>query len=160
MFFAMIVRVIYYCMTECTLPIFITHCLLPAASCILVVIFIAFCGERIKLTVIPVVMGVVFFMIKAFDFKTVTQKTFCITLYAAIAVIYSLVLYGVIRTKRVLYFLFGLPFLAHVFIEDMVNYVFASPRPPFIQWLPELSVLLIMAGLFFLSFALERKGKE
>ena len=154
---AMLVRVIYYCVRGSENITLITHCVLPSISCILVVLFIVFCGERIKLTIIPVVMGVIFFMIKAFDFTTVTQTAFCITLYSAVAIIYSFVLYGIIPTKKVLYLLFGLPLIAHVFVEDMVNYVFASPRPPFIEWLPETSVLFIMAGLLLLSLSLERK---
>ena len=160
MLLAMLVRVGYYCVEGGTVFTLASQCILPAVSCILVVVFVLFCREIVTLTSIPVIMGVIFFIIKAFDFKTVTQTAFCITLYTAVAVIHSLVVFGIIRNKRVLYFLYGLPFLAHVLVEDMVNFVFASPRPPFAMWLPELSVLFIMAGLFFLSLSFVKKCED
>ena len=40
----------------------------------------------------------------------------------------------------------------------MQLYVFAEPPVPYFEWLPEISVLLIMAGLLCISMGLERVG--
>jgi hypothetical protein len=39
----------------------------------------------------------------------------------------------------------------------MKIYVLAKPPVPFVEWLPEISVLLIMAGLLSLSIAMKKK---
>ena len=81
----------------------------------------------------------------------------CIILYFAVLVIYSLTVFGIIPTKKLLYPLFGLPLLYHIFVEDMKLYVFAKPTVPFFEWLPEISILMIMGALFSISFSLKRK---
>jgi hypothetical protein len=42
-------------------------------------------------------------------------------------------------------------------VEDTQYYFFASPPVPFVQWLPEMSVLCIMAALLCASIALQRR---
>ena len=81
----------------------------------------------------------------------------CLCLYTLVLVLYCLTVFGIIPTKKLLYPLFGLPLLYHVFIEDMKNYILAQPPVPIIEWLPEISVLLIMAGLLCLSVAMKKK---
>ncbi|MBQ4043277.1 MAG: hypothetical protein IJD06_04700 [Clostridia bacterium] len=78
-------------------------------------------------------------------------------MYLAVLVLYSLTVWGVIVTKKLLYPLFGLPLLYHIFVEDMQLYILADPRPPFTDWLPEISVLCIMGALFSAVFAMHRK---
>ena len=60
---------------------------------------------------------------------------------------------GRIPTKKLLYPLFGLPLAFHLFVEDVKNYVI--PGAPLHAWLPEISVLMIMASLLCISVALE-----
>jgi hypothetical protein len=43
-------------------------------------------------------------------------------------------------------------------VEDLQLYVFAEPPVPYFEWLPEISVLLIMAGLLCVSLGLERRA--
>ena len=71
--------------------------------------------------------------------------------------LYTLTIFGVIRTKVLLYPLFGLPLAYHIFVEDMQLYILADPRPPFAEWLPEISVLCIMASLLAVSFAIRKR---
>jgi len=128
-------------------------------ACLLFAVFvIGFGRSRPRLILIPVALGVFFFIVKAFSFESLVHTVLCVILYTAVLVIFSLTLLGVIPTKRLLYPLFGLPLLYHIFVEDMQLYVLADPPVPFFEWLPELSVLCIMAALLSLSVALEKNS--
>ena len=45
-------------------------------------------------------------------------------------------------------------------VEDMQIYILADPRPPFFEWLPEISVLCIMAALLCVSVAMKKKEEH
>ena len=62
---------------------------------------------------------------------------------------------GWLPTKKLLYPLFGLPLIYHLLVEDPGKYFFADPPVSVWDWLPELSVLCIMAGLLSLSVSLK-----
>jgi hypothetical protein len=78
-------------------------------------------------------------------------------LYTLVLLLYSATVLGFLPSKKLLYPLFGLPLIYHIFVEDMKIYVLAKPPVPFVEWLPEISVLLIMAGLLSLSIAMKKK---
>lgn len=154
-----IIRVIYYSVTPMTPLIFWVHFVNVIAAAVVFAISVIFFGERLpQLTAIPVLMGVVFFMVKAFTFETMTHTVLCLILYTAVLVLYSLTIFGIIRTKYLLYPLFGLPLLYHIFVEDMQIYILADPQPPFFEWLPEISVLCIMAALLCVSVAMRKRA--
>ncbi|MBE6636740.1 MAG: hypothetical protein E7618_02920 [Ruminococcaceae bacterium] len=155
-----VVRLVYFWGKALTPVLLWVHLVNVVAAALLFAVMILALGERhASLTVIPVAMGVLFFMVKAFTFESLFHTVFCLTLYLAVFVLYTLTVFGILPTKKLLYPLFGLPFLYHLLVEDMINYVFANPQPPLFEWLPEISVLLIMAGLFSLSIALEPKSR-
>lgn len=135
-----------------------TQIALPILSCLLFVAVILFCGKRFfALTAIPVLMGVVFFIIKSIGFESWIHTVLCIALYILVAALYTATVFGVVRTKWLLAPLFGLPLLYHIFIEDR-NTLLANENAMSIgEWLPEFSVLCIMAALFFITFAMKRK---
>ena len=108
-------------------------------------------------TVLSVLCGVVFFIVKALSFPSRLHTVLCILLYLTVLSLYSLTVLGRIPTKTLLYPLFGLPLLYHIFVEDTKLYLFADPPVPFLQWLPEISVLMIMASLLCISVALEQR---
>lgn len=108
-------------------------------------------------TVVSVLCGVIFFIVKALSFPSRLHTILCILLYLTVLSLYSLTVLGRIPTKKLLYPLFGLPLLYHIFVEDMQLYIFADPPVPFLEWLPEISVLMIMASLFCISVALEKR---
>ena len=95
-------------------------------------------------TCVSVFGGVFYFIVKAF-----------ICLYLAVLVLYCMTVTGVIPTKKLLYPLFGLPLAFHLFVEDVKNYVI--PGADLHTWLPEISVLCIMAALLCVSIAMEQK---
>jgi hypothetical protein len=156
-----IIRLIYYSVTPMMPLVFWVHLVNVIAAAVVFVVAVVFFGERCpQLTAISVLMGVVFFMVKAFTFETLTHTVLCLILYTAVLVLYTLTIFGVIRTKYLLYPLFGLPLLYHIFVEDMQIYVLADPRPPFFEWLPEISVLCIMAALLCVSVAMKKRTKR
>jgi len=154
---AAVIRVVSFWGASLTPVYFWIHYVNVIAACgIFAVAVLAFGERRPELTALSVLMGVVFFMVKAFTFETVIHTVLCLILYTAVLVFYSLTIFGVIRTKYLLYPLFGLPFLYHVIVEDSQYYYLADPMPPFKEWLPEISVLCIMAALFFTAVAMKK----
>lgn len=126
---------------------------LPTAAAL--VFLTGFVLNQIKpASLISVVLGVVFFILKATTFAPLHQAL-CTVLYCAVLVLYSLTVLGYLPTKKLLYPLFGLPLLYHIFVEDTQAYFFADPPVPVWYWMPEISVLCIMAGLLSLSFAMK-----
>lgn len=153
-----LIRIFYFSVTGAEFTELLVHLFLPLASAVIFIITVIFLGERhSNLTILSVALGVLFFIIKAFSFESKIHTALCIILYIGVIVLYSLTLLGIIPTKKLLYPLFGLPLVYHIFVEDMKLYVFAEPKVPFVEWLPEISVLLIMAGLLFISVALKRQ---
>lgn len=113
-------------------------------------------GHRTLLpTCLSVFGGVFYFIVKAFTFAHWWHTAGCICLYLAVLVLYCLTVSGIIPTKKLLYPLFGLPLAFHLFVEDIKNYVI--PGADLHTWLPEISVLAIMAALLCLSFAMEKQ---
>ena len=133
------------------------HLALPVLAA-LSFIAAVFLGERYsRWTVLSVLLGVIFFIAKATAFESALHTCLCIVLYLAVLALYSLTVFGFLPTKKLLYPLFGLPLLYHIFVEDMQLYILADPPVPLILWLPEISVLLIMGALLSVSFSMRRK---
>ena len=153
-----VIRIIYFWGRELDGELLWVHLINVVFAAIIFSAAVIFCGEQLpQLTALPVLMGVVFFIIKALSFESRIHTILCIILYIAVLLIYSLTVFGVIKTKYLLYPLFGLPLLYHIFVEDMQIYILAEPRVPFIEWLPEISVLCIMAALLSVSFAIKKR---
>ena len=132
------------------------HLLLPILAAV-TIFAVVLRKAPAEYTALGVLFGVVFFMIKAFTFASKLHTFLCLILYLLVLLLYSATVFGLLPTKKLLYPLFGLPLLYHIFVEDMKLYVFAQPPVPYFEWLPEISVLLIMAGLLCISFGLEKR---
>ena len=100
----------------------------------------------------PVAGFVVFFIYKALSFSSVLHTVLCSILYLAVLVFFLLTALGVLRTRIFLILLAGLPLLVHI-IMDLSDY------ESFFLFLPELSVLLLMASLLCLALRLRPSGK-
>ena len=155
---SVICRGIYYFHKNPSAGEFFVYFILPAASSLLLILANCIGGKLAPhLSCAAVTSGVVFFIIKAFTF-TPLHRNLCILLYITVLALYSLTVFGLIPTKKMLYPLFSLPLFYHIFVEDMQLYVLAEPTPPFFEWLPEISVLLIMLSLLIQSFAMKTDG--
>ncbi len=131
---------------------------LPILCNILFAVIVIYAGRRFfSLTFIPVMLGVMFFIIKAFGFDSILHTVLCICLYLAVAFIYTATVFGVIRTKWLLAPLFGLPLTVHIFVLDKDMFAPSGTAVPLDEWLPEMSVLCIMAALLCICFAMKRR---
>ena len=159
MLFAAVLRGWYYVLeTSAGVPLWL-HLWLPVLAAAAFLAGMA-AGDRWArpASMLSVVLGVVFFILKAQTFTPV-HKILCTILYLAVLVLYNATVMGFLPTKKLLYPLFGLPLLYHIFVEDTKLYLFADPPVPVWHWLPEISVLCIMAGLFCLTFAMKTEKR-
>ncbi|MBQ4578266.1 MAG: hypothetical protein IJA84_04305 [Clostridia bacterium] len=150
------IRLWHYLAEPLTAEIALVHLGLPLAAAICFLLGLLWAGGRFArpACTLSVVLGVTFFILKAQTFAPL-HRALCTLLYLAVLVLFNLTLWGYLPTKKLLYPLFGLPLLYHIFVEDTQLYFFAQPPVPVWEWMPELSVLCIMAGLLSLSFAIK-----
>ena len=135
-----------------------TQILLPLCCNLLFALCVFLFGKRgFFLSVIPVLMGVAFFIIKSFGFESWIHTLLCIILYLAVAVIYTGTVLGFIRTKWLLPPLFGLPFLYHIFVEDLAKLRDTVNPMTLSEGLQELSVLCVMVSLFCVGMGLKKR---
>lgn len=135
-----------------------TQILLPLCCNLLFALFVFLFGRRgFFLSIVPVLMGVAFFIIKSFGFESSLHTLLCIILYLAVAIIYSGTVLGLIRTKWLLPPLFGLPFLYHIFVEDLARLRDAVNPMTLSEGLQELSVLCVMVSLFCVGMGLKKR---
>ncbi len=133
------------------------HFATPTLCCVLLAVCIR--RESLKLSLVPVAFGCLFFILKALSFPSQVHTVLCCALYALVFVLYGATALGFLPTRAPLVLVFALPFLYHVFVEDLRKLL--SPAPPsFTEWLPEISVLLIMAGLAALAWGMEKKTES
>lgn len=137
-----------------------TQLALPLACNLLFIVCLLLFGARaFWTTAIPVILGVVFFIIKSFTFDSWLHTVLCILLYILVAVLYTATAFGVVRTKWLLVPLFGLPFIYHVVIEDAAALRDAANSVTFSAALQEMSVLCIMLALLFTALAMQSRKK-
>lgn len=153
---AAIIRLIYFVPTEMSPFVFGVHLILPVAAAILFVVGTMLEGKWFRILSVGVVtLGIAFFIAKAFADFSPLHRNLCTLLYITVITVYTLTVTGIVPTKKLLYPLFGLPLLYHIFVEDTQYYFFADPPVPFREWLPEISVLCIMAALFCQAIAMK-----
>ena len=130
---------------------------LPIGSALLLIAFVWLFGRRaLWTTFIPVILGAVFFIVKSLGFESMVHTVLCILLYAAVIALYTGTVFGVIRTKWILAALFGLPFLYHIFVEDLPALRDTANPVSFSSGMQEMSVLCIMLGLFCLALSMKK----
>ncbi len=134
---------------------------LPILSALLMILLAWLFGRRaLWMTVIPVFLGVVFFIVKSLGFESQLHTVLCILLYIVILGVYCCTVFGILKTKWFLVPLFGLPFLYHVFVEDLAALRDTANPVSFAAGMQEMSVLCIMLGLLFLSLSMKKTVQE
>lgn len=134
-----------------------TQIALPLVCNLLFILCLLLFGKRaFWTTAIPALMGVAFFIIKAFTFTSVLHTVLCILLYLLVAVLYTGTAFGFIRTKWLLVPLFGLPFVYHVY-TDILALGSSAQTVTLGEGLRELSVLCIMLSLVFTALAMRKR---
>ena len=151
---AVVIRCVYFAVRGGSAGHLTVHLLLPVLAA--VTFFAVVLTRRpAEYTALGVLFGVVFFIIKSLTFASRLHTILCIILYLTVLGLYSATVFGLLTTKKLLYPLFGLPLLYHIFVEDMKLDVFAEPPVPVWDWMPEISVLCIMAALLFISLGMK-----
>ena len=110
--------------------------------------------DRLFRSAIPVWLGCIFFAVKSLGFATLIHTVLCLCLYALVAVLYTATVAGRVPTQKLLWPLFGLPLLYHIFVEDRGRNWAAG------ELLQEVSVLCCMAALLCISLAMKKKKLE
>lgn len=121
--------------------------------------------DRLYRTTVPVLMGCVFFAVKAGGFSPL-HRALCWCLYAAVAALYYLTVHHGV-SKWIFGTLIGCALTYHIVVEDAMNQTFlrlyttplAAGRAPWWYFLAELTVLLNMAALLLASAAMERRER-
>lgn len=138
-----------------------TQIALPLMCNILFILCLVLLGKKaLWLTAVPALMGVVFFIIKSFTFESWIHTVLCILLYLLVAVLYTGTVFGFIRTKWLLVPLFGLPFLYHIFVEDLAALRDTANPVSLSAGLQEISVLCVMLSLLFTAIAMKKKKPQ
>lgn len=139
----------------------VTQIALPIASGLLFILLLVLLGKHaLWATSLPVLMGVAFFILKAFGFESVVHTVLCILLYVLVAVLYVATVFALIRTKWLLIPLFALPFLYHILVEDLAALRDTAHPVTLAAGLQEISVLCIMLSLLFASLAMKKKKPQ
>ena len=136
----------------------VMHIAIPVVSCILLILCVSFLGKKgFFLSCVPVILGVIFFIYKAFSFESRIHMVLCILLYLAVAILYTGTVTGSIHTKWLLPPLFGLPFIYHIVVEDLPALSNTAVPVTFSAGMQEMSVLCIMAALFCVGMGLKKQ---
>lgn len=132
--------------------------LLPIFCCLLMTLCIILFGRKgFFLSVIPVMLGVVFFVWKALYYPSWVNTVICVVYNLAVAVIYTGTVFGWIPTKWLLVPMFALPFLYRVSVIDIPALSNKAEPVLFSTGMQELSILGILAGMFCAVMALRKR---
>lgn len=136
-----------------------TQIALPLICNVLFILCILLPGKRFfGATALPFLLGVVFFIIKSFSFDSWLRTVLCIMLYLLAAVLYTATAFGVLRTKWLLVPLFALPFVYHIFVEDVP--ALRSGELSFSAGMQEMSVLCVLLALLSTVFAMKKNRPD
>jgi len=151
-----VVRLVWACGVEnASRGLFWIQMVLPLLANVTFIIILFRDGkDRLYRTAIPVWLGCVFFAVKSLGFASMIHTVLCLCLYALVAVLYTATVTGRVPTQKLLWPLFGLPLLYHIFVEDRGRNWAAG------ELLQEISVLCCMAALLCLSLAMKKKKLE
>lgn len=142
----------FFAATQIALPLF--------CNLVFIVCLLLFGKRAFAVTCVPLLAGIVFFIIKAFTFDSLIHTVLCLMLYIGISVLYVLAVFGSVRIKYLLAPIFGAVFLYHVFVEDLAALRDTANPVTLAAGMQEMSVLCIVLAMFFVSLAMKRVKAE
>lgn len=167
MLLSAVLRIVYYTGVHAGTGELWVQGVLPVCACLLfLVMLFTTASDRLYRTTIPVLMGCIFFAVKAGGFSPV-HRALCWVLYIAVAGLYYLTVQKGM-SKWIFGTLIGCTLAYHVVIEDGMNRKFmelyttplAAGHTPWWYFMAELTVLLIMAALLLLTVAMKRREED
>ncbi|MDE7245562.1 MAG: hypothetical protein K2O18_16535 [Oscillospiraceae bacterium] len=162
-----LLRMIYYMGVNEARGEFWWQAVLPVTACVLFTAsLLADAGDRPHRTAVPVVLGCIFFAVKAAGFSP-GHRLFCWLLYLLTAGLY----YATVRHGLNKWFFGGLVGCAlayHAVVEDAVQHrfleLYTTPRavwtPDWWYFLAELTVLMTMTALLLATFSMEKRERQ
>ena len=133
--------------------------LLPVLSAAGMIVILRFFGRTaLWLTVFPVCLGVISFVVKLLidpRGTSLLHHVSAVVLYIMIVILWALTVFYVIRTKWILAVLFILPFLKHLFVNDIPILIGKAASVPADTWLKEFSILSFLLALFFCTVSFD-----
>ena len=167
LFLSALLRIVYYTGVRAGTGELWVQGVLPVCACLLLAVMLfTTASDRLYRTTVPVLMGCIFFAVKAAGFS-LSHRLFCWGLYLAVAALYYLTVHRGLR-KWIFGTLIGCALAYHSVVEDAVNRSFlafnTTPLVPgrglWWYFLAELTVLLVMAALLLITAAMERREAE
>ena len=136
----------------------ITQIALPLLSAVFFILCLRFAGERVLgISCVPVLMGAAFFVIRALGFATTLNTVLSASAAVVCAIVYTLTVVGIIRTKWLLPPLFAICFVFHVAVVDVAALRDAENPVLFSAGMQELSVLCTLVSMFLTGLAVKRR---
>ncbi len=133
----------------------LTQVALPAFSGLLFLLCLLFAGKRaFWTTVIPVVLGVVFFIFRSMGVEGEWEMVGWIVLYVVIAVLYAMT-FSIPKLKWALAAILSLVFLYHVMLKDVPRLLDLENPVSFVDGMEEMSVLGAVLALLCTSLAMK-----
>ena len=163
--FSALLRIVYYTGVRAEAGEVWLQAVLPVGACLwLAAMLFTSAGDRLYRTVVPVLLGCVFFAVKAASFSPV-HRALCWLLYLAVAALYYLTVCRGLH-RWLFGTLIGCVLAYHIAVEDLLSRSFlalhtAAPLAPGLglwwHFLAELTVLLVMTALLLMTLAMERR---
>lgn len=116
--------------------------------------FLCLLLDRPRLSSVPVGLGVLFFVLKSLTFESLLHTLLCIALYCTVLLIWMLTVFGALKKRVFAFLVFALPLAEHIAsdISELANGADIS------GYLPELSVLCIMASLAVAALSTQKRS--
>lgn len=137
----------HYLITQVALPVF--------SGLLLILCLLLFSRRAFWTTVVPVVLGVVFFIFRILEVESEWQMVGCISLYVVIVVLYTMA-FSHPKLKWILAMVLLGAFAFHVW-QDLQSLMDVTREQPvgFVEGMQEMSVLGIMLSMLSLSLAMK-----
>ena len=136
-----------------------TRVALPIFCGLLLVLCLLLFGKRaFWTTVVPVAMGVVFFVFRAMNMENEWLRGCWIIVYLVIMVLYAMV-FSYPKLKWALALVLLAVFAYHIGVQDLPRLMDLENPVSFVDGMEEMSVLGIILAMLFLSFAMKSGPK-
>lgn len=133
-----------------------TEVFLPIVCCILFIVLLELLGKAaLWSTSLPVFLTAVFLILETSAIKVWWVKALSILLYVVAACIYTMTVFGKIRTKWLLIVTIGTPLVYHLAVQDRSSLYTATPTT-LVQWMPEISAMCFLTALLFTALAMRK----
>lgn len=138
----------------------ISQVALPVVCSLVFALFLMFFGKKLLwLTCLPAVFSLAFFVIRAFEYNSLTYTVISIVLSVVAVFLYSSVSFGWIRKKWLLILALTVGFFYHLYVKDYCTLKLLNPTDSvsFTDVMQELSILFMILAALSAAFAMKNK---